>query len=155
MEESAELCSPSDKLVLIVEDDESMLDLTQTLVKTEGFRVDYACNGLQALEKTAAVSPDLVLLDLMLPGTGGYEVVRELQARGFGHIPVIVLTARHMDTKSVDAILREPNVREFILKPPPQAKLAALLHYHAKYLASPHGSHVEPGQFDSRRAVSS
>jgi len=119
---------PSAKLVLLVDDDESLLDLMDHVVKKEGFRTDRAMDGQEALLKVEALNPDAVVLDFMLPGMGGYEALRELQSRGYGQIPIIVVTGRAMDTKSIDAVRQEPNVKEFLQKPVRPAMLTAALH---------------------------
>jgi len=119
---------PADKLVLIVDDDESLLDLMDHVVKKEGFRTDRAMDGVEALRKVEALQPDLIVLDFMLPGMGGYEAARELQARGCGSIPIVVVTGRTLDMRSIDEIKKEPNVREFLQKPVRPAILAGHLH---------------------------
>lgn len=123
-----ELADPKEKLILLVDDDESLLDLMEHVVRKEGFRTDRAMDGVEALRKVAALQPDLVLLDFMLPGMGGYEVLRELQARGDGGIPVIVITGRHMDRKNVELVRMESNVKEFMEKPMRPALIAATIH---------------------------
>lgn len=125
---SEELADPKDKLVLLVDDDESLLDLMEHVVQKEGFRTDRAADGTEALRKAEALNPDLILLDFMLPGVSGYEVLRELQARGNGCIPVIVVTGRQMDRKNVAMLRMEPNVKEFMEKPLRPALLAANIH---------------------------
>jgi DNA-binding response OmpR family regulator len=122
------LADPKDKLVLLVDDDESLLDLMEHVVKKEGFRTDRAVDGVEALRKVEALKPDLLLLDFMLPGMGGYEVLRELQAQGNGGIPIIVITGRHMDRKNVSLVRIEPNVKEFMEKPLRPAFLSATIH---------------------------
>jgi two-component system, OmpR family, response regulator AdeR len=119
---------PSQKLVLIVDDDESLLDLLEHVVKKEGFRTDRATDGVEALRKVEALSPDLLILDFMLPGLGGYEAVRELQARGHGSVPIIVVTGRAMDAGAINLIKQEPNVKEFLAKPVRPALLSGALH---------------------------
>lgn len=121
------MSSSEGKLVLLVDDDESLLDLMEHVVKKEGYRTERAEDGLEALAKVEALKPDAIVLDFMLPSMGGYEALRELQARGFGDIPVFVVTGRAMDAKSVEAVRREPNVKEFLPKPVRPAQLAAAL----------------------------
>ena len=65
-----ELADPKEKLVLLVDDDESLLDLMEHVVQKEGFRTDRAMDGTEALRKAVALSPDLLVLDFMLPGMG-------------------------------------------------------------------------------------
>ena len=124
----AERGRPGDKLVLIVDDDESLLDLMDHVVKKDGFRTDRAVDGPEALKKAEALQPDAIVLDFMLPGMGGYEALRELQARGCGNIPIIVVTGRSLDTKSINEIRQEPNVKDFLQKPVRPAILTGALH---------------------------
>ena len=119
---------PAEKLVLMVDDDESLLDLMEHVVKKEGFRTERAEDGPEALRKSQALNPDVIVLDMMLPGLGGYEVMRQLQAAGNGDIPIIVVTGRQMDGAAVNLIKQEPNVKEFLIKPVRPAVLTAGLH---------------------------
>jgi CheY-like chemotaxis protein len=122
------LAAPKDKLVLLVDDDESLLDLMEHVVKAEGFRTDRAEDGPEALRKIQALNPDIIILDMMLPGMGGYEVLRQLQAAGCGDIPIIIVTGRAMDPAGVDLIRQESNVKDFMEKPVRPAMVAATLH---------------------------
>jgi CheY-like chemotaxis protein len=119
---------PGDKLVLLVDDDESLLDLMEHVVKTEGFRTDRAEDGPEALRKAQALNPDILILDMMLPGMGGYEVLRQLQAVGCGDIPIVIVTGRAMDPQGIELIRQESNVKEFMEKPVRPAVMAAALH---------------------------
>lgn len=122
------MSGPSSKLVLLVDDDESLLDLMDHVVKKEGFRTDRAMDGVEALAKVGALNPDAIVLDFMLPGMGGYEALRELQSRGHGDIPIIVVTGRSMDTKSIEMVRQEQNVKEFLQKPVRPVMLTGALH---------------------------
>jgi CheY-like chemotaxis protein len=122
------LTDSREKLILLVDDDESLLDIVEHVVRREGFRTERAVDGPQALLKARALLPDLILLDFMLPGKGGYEVLRELQASGNGGIPIIVITGRNLDEKQIALVRMEPNVKEFLIKPMRPPVLAGLLH---------------------------
>ena len=122
------LADPKEKLILIVDDDESLVELMEHLVQKEGFRTERSTNGADALKKAEQKSPDLILIDLMLPGMGGYEVIRELQAAGLGSIPLIVITGRAMDRKNIEMVRMESNVKEFMEKPLRPAVLATTIH---------------------------
>ena len=122
------LAEPSEKLILLVDDDESLLDLMEHIIRREGFRTERASDGAEALRKADALTPDLILMDLMLPGKGGYEVVRDLQATDAARVPVVVITGRTIDRKNMEMIKNEPNVRDFMQSPAPDHALATALH---------------------------
>lgn len=119
---------PADKLILIVDDDDSVRELIEFIVKKEGFRVEKAADGEEALSMARTVNPDLILLDLMLPKFGGFEILRELQSDETGSIPIIIITGRYTDRSTSEMIKQEPNVRDFIEKPVKPQILGALLH---------------------------
>jgi DNA-binding response OmpR family regulator len=78
--------------VLIVEDEANIASFARMYLEAAGFRVSVATRGDDGLRAVEELSPDLVVLDLMLPGLDGYEVTRRLRQEG--HTPVIMLTAR-------------------------------------------------------------
>ena len=123
-----QLSSSSDKLILIVDDDKGVRELLQIVVEKERFKVAMGEDGAEALEKARALAPHLILLDLMLPKSGGFEVVHELQQEETAAIPVVMMTGRFMDQSTAEMIKREANVREYLEKPLKTAALAALLH---------------------------
>ena len=120
--------NPAEKLVLIVDDDEAVRDLIEFVVRKEGFKVDKAADGEEALQKARQISPDLILLDLMLPKFGGFEILRELQNDETVNIPIVIITGRYTDRSTSDMIKQEPNVKDFIEKPVKPQALAAVVH---------------------------
>jgi len=78
--------------ILIVDDDEKTVDLVKLYLEKDGYRVLTAYDGWQALELTRQKQPDLIVLDLMLPGVDGLDVCRILQAES--KVPIIMLTAK-------------------------------------------------------------
>src|SRR5712671_5069920 len=78
--------------VLVVDDDTALADVVRRYLTREGFAVEVAGDGESGLERALATLPDLVVLDLMLPGLDGVEVCRRL--RQTAPIPVVMLTAR-------------------------------------------------------------
>ena len=82
------------KQVLVVDDDAGLQSLLQAILELEGCDVTAAENGLVALEKLKFVKPDLILLDILMPGMDGFAFVEELERRGLrSTIPILVLTA--------------------------------------------------------------
>ncbi|WP_279103828.1 response regulator, partial [Gordonia paraffinivorans] len=77
--------------VLIVEDEESLADPLAFLLRKEGFEASIIADGAQALSAFERIGPDIVLLDLMLPGMSGTEICKALRARS--NVPVIMVTA--------------------------------------------------------------
>jgi DNA-binding response OmpR family regulator len=104
------------KRILVVEDEPDMVELIRYNLEKEGFRVDAAADGEQALSKAPRVLPDLVLLDLMLPGLDGLEVMRRLRASREGAaLPVILLTAKAGEADRVVGL--ELGADDYIVKP--------------------------------------
>lgn len=120
--------TPDEKLVLIVDDDESVWDVLRFIVSKEGFRAERAADGEEALDKTRSLRPVLVILDLMLPKSGGYEVLRELQTDHTANIPVVIVSGRRLDRTTLAILKSEPNVREFLEKPVDPQALKNVLH---------------------------
>lgn len=120
--------NPGEKTILIVDDDESVWDLLFFIVSREGFKVENAEDGTEALNKARLLRPDLIILDLMLPKAGGFETLRALQEADTAAIPIIVVTSRSLDSSTSEMMRREPNVREFLEKPVKPQALGALLH---------------------------
>jgi len=82
------------KRILIVDDVEDNLFLLEAILTEEGYEVDSAKNGKEALAKIEASPPDLVLLDAMMPGMDGYEVTRRIrQNKKLPFLPVLLITA--------------------------------------------------------------
>lgn len=128
MSQEEALAKSSDKLVMIVDDDESVRDLLEFVVKKEGFRVETAADGEEGLNKIQSMLPDLILLDLMLPRYGGFEVLRQLQSGETAKIPIIIITGRYTDRTTAEMIRQESNVMDFMEKPLKPAVLAMTLH---------------------------
>ena len=80
--------------VLIVDDEYAGRETLQSVLEGEGYRLEMAENGWQAIEKAKALLPDVILLDVMMPGMTGFEVCRRIRNDPqVAEIPIIVLTA--------------------------------------------------------------
>lgn len=94
------------KKILNVEDEESLLRLENFLLTSQGYEVTGVADGSAALEALVSTKPDLVLLDIMLPGIDGYEVCRQIKANeATRHIPVIMLSSNNSKEDLVKADL--------------------------------------------------
>jgi two-component system response regulator RegX3 len=107
--------------ILIVEDEESVLDPLELLLTKEGFSIETARDGREALEKFAKTNPDLILLDLMLPEISGTEVCRQIRVKS--QVPIIMLTAK--DTEVDKVVGLELGADDYVVKPYSKAELVA------------------------------
>ncbi|MBQ7058524.1 MAG: response regulator transcription factor [Firmicutes bacterium] len=99
--------------ILIVDDEKSIVDIIKFNLDKEGYRTFTAYDGYGALEEFQKESPDLVILDVMMPGMDGYEVCRRI--RESSNIPIIMVTAR---TEEIDTVLGlEMGADEYVTKP--------------------------------------
>ncbi|MBI2567066.1 MAG: response regulator [Candidatus Schekmanbacteria bacterium] len=81
--------------ILVAEDDANIVELIREILQEDGYHVTTVGSGTEALAVVRTVDPDLVLLDFMLPGKDGYEVLLELQQdEGLQRIPVIMITSQ-------------------------------------------------------------
>jgi len=125
---SKNVIEPKSRMIMIVDDDDSIRELLEFIVKKEGFQVDKAADGEEALQRIAQGRPHLIILDLMLPRYGGFEVLRQLQAGDTAKIPIVVLTGRYTDRSTAEMIRQESNVVEFLEKPVKPPILTNLIH---------------------------
>ncbi len=105
------------RIVVCIEDEPEMITLIKAILGRKGFEVTGAENGREGLEVIGRVRPDLILLDLMMPGMDGWEVYQKLKANeATQNIPVIVVTAK---AQSIDKMLglHIAKVDDYIAKP--------------------------------------
>ena len=99
--------------ILIVEDDDALREQLEIGLMASGFEVCYAATGLEAVPAFEKNKPDLILLDLMLPGKNGIEICTEIR-RNSG-VPIIMLTARTDDTDMIRGL--EAGADDYVTKP--------------------------------------
>jgi len=99
--------------ILVVDDEPNIVDLATMYLEREGYRVDSAFDGAQALERIKELEPSLVVLDLMLPEVDGFEVCR--QTRLHSDVPIIMLTARDDDVDKIVGL--ELGADDYLTKP--------------------------------------
>jgi phosphate regulon transcriptional regulator PhoB len=121
------------KKILIVEDERDLIKLLKYNLEKEGYKVSYATDGSVALAEIRRDTPDLVLLDLMLPGLDGLEICRQIRRHErYAALPVLMLTARGEEADRVvgleigadDYVTKPFSMRELI------ARVRALLRRH-------------------------
>lgn len=109
------------KKILVVDDKKELLTLLKQYLSQEGFEITTACNGREALFSARQQSPDLIILDLMMPEMGGYEFMRV-----YGHeanTPIIILTAKLEENEKVLGL--ELGADDYITKPFSMRELTA------------------------------
>jgi two-component system, OmpR family, response regulator RegX3 len=104
---------PSTPTILVVEDEESFIEALQIGLAREGFQVEVARDGAEALERFNVVRPDLVLLDIMIPKISGLDVCRQLRARST--VPIVMVTAKSAEIDTVVGL--EVGADDYVTKP--------------------------------------
>lgn len=118
------------KRVLIIEDENDLVDSLEKTLRSNGYHVSSALNGQDGLQKAQRERPNLILLDIMLPGLDGFQVLKRLKNdSGTDLIPVIMLTAKGETSSILEAEKLE--AADYIIKP---FELDELLNLIKKYL---------------------
>lgn len=107
--------------ILIIDDDEELCELVSEFLTVEGFAVECINDGENGLQKALTDEQDLVILDVMLPGKNGFDVLRELREKS--KIPVLMLTARGEDSERISGL--EAGADDYLPKPFNARELAA------------------------------
>ena len=100
-------------MVLVVEDETSFVEALTVGLNREGFRVEVATDGMEALQRFDVVQPDIVLLDVMLPRVSGVDVCRQLRKRST--VPIIMVTAKGSEIDTVVGL--EVGADDYVTKP--------------------------------------
>ncbi len=103
----------SQPTVFVVEDEESFVEALQIGLTREGFRVEVATDGIEAIERFPIVRPDIVLLDVMLPRASGVDVCRQIRAQS--SVPIIMVTAKASEIDTVVGL--EVGADDYVTKP--------------------------------------
>jgi two-component system, OmpR family, response regulator VicR len=105
------------RVVVCIEDEKEMIDLVKLILEQQGFQVFGADGGAEGLKQIEKVEPDLVLLDLMMPGMDGWEVYQKMKAsESMRTIPVVIVTAK---AQPIDKVLglHIAKVDDYVTKP--------------------------------------
>jgi two-component system, cell cycle response regulator DivK len=115
------------RLVLVVEDYQDAREMYAAYLQFSGFRVAEAANGVEALEKTYELMPDIILMDLALPKMDGWEATQRLKAdQRTSHIPIVALTGHALPGHAEGA--RQAGCDAFVTKPCLPDALVAEIH---------------------------
>lgn len=112
------------KRILVIEDDPSSARLVGYALEREGYQVEIAVNGVEGLRKVQEEDPDLVILDVMLPGLDGFELCHRLRAEPrTDHVPILMLSAKAQEIDRSTGLRAGAN--EYLVKPADPAEILA------------------------------
>lgn len=130
------------KRVLVVDDDAKTVELVKLYLQRDGYQVLAAYDGIEALKLAREGNPDLIVLDLMLPGIDGLEICRIL--RNESDVPIIMLTARTTDRDKLSGL--DMGADDYVTKPFSPRELAARVRVVLRRLPEKHGPYrIERG----------
>lgn len=134
VDKTPETCPYEIPTVLVVEDDEGLRATLEMSLSSEGYRVLKAENGHKAIELVAEKKPNIVLLDVMLPGLNGFDVCRKLRGAGFDG-PIMMVTGR---TEEVDRVVGlEIGADDYLTKPFGRRELVARIRARLRHSCGP------------------
>jgi two-component system response regulator VicR len=132
------------KTVLIVDDEKSIVDILKFNLQNAGYGALFAYDGQEGLRLARQESPDLILLDVMLPYMDGFEVCKTLRQEG-NNTPIIMITAREDETDKVFGL--ELGADDYITKPFSMRELLARVSANMRRVASVETPSPEPSEF--------
>ena len=127
--------------ILVVDDDQAIAEILGIVLRAEGFEPSFCADGAQAMDAFHKTQPDLVLLDLMLPGRDGIEICRSIRLES--GVPIVMLTARS-DSQDVVTGL-ESGADDYIVKPIKNKELIARIRARLRKLEAPATNEISIG----------
>jgi DNA-binding response OmpR family regulator len=113
--------------VLVADDDRDTVTMLAVILRDEGHEVHTALRGDEVLELDRLVRPDVVILDISMPGMSGYAIAREIRARRGSIAPLLVALSGQWTQKHEELLARDIGFDEYLLKPCEPARLTAML----------------------------
>ena len=99
--------------IMVVDDETRIRDLLRIILESRGFQIEEAGDGLEAVEKAKTEMPDLIILDVMMPGIDGFESCRRI--RKFSNCPILMLTAKGEDYDQIEGF--DCGADDYVIKP--------------------------------------
>lgn len=109
--------NPNTKKIVVIDDEKSMVDFLREVLRRDGFQVVTVQSAKDAKAIIESTKPDLIVVDLVMPGMSGVELIHYLQEKGMQSIPVIVITGHNRSLDDEEKIRLEANVVDIIKKP--------------------------------------
>jgi two-component system KDP operon response regulator KdpE len=138
------------RTILVIDDDQDLGQMLRTQLERRDYHAVVASSGREGLQKAYQVRPDLVILDIMMPGMDGFEVCRRL--RELSNVPIIMLTARNMKGDVVKGL--EAGADDYLTKPFSSAELDARIQAVLRRTSSKNGPNSSRSSFYSNGHLS-
>ena len=103
--------------IMIVDDNVDIVETLKTIMEKMGNRTEIAYNGNEFLKKIKKAKPDLVLLDIMMPGLTTKQILNKLKTMGFDSLKIILVTVLRSSEKEKKRLMKEFNIVDYITKP--------------------------------------
>ncbi len=103
--------------VMIVDDSQDIAESLQVLMNKEGYETDLAFDGEELLRKVDNFNPDLILLDVMMPGLNTREILDRFKERGMDSFKIILVTVVRFSKKEIQQLMSDSNIVDYITKP--------------------------------------
>ena len=136
--------------ILVIDDDQDLRQMLKAQLERKDYQVVLAASGREGLQKAYQVRPDLIILDIMMPGMDGWEVCRRL--RELSGVPIIMLTARNMKGDVVKGL--EAGADDYLTKPFSAAELNARIQAVLRRSSTPDGKNSSRSSFYSNGHLS-
>ena len=121
------MTSPQHK-ILLVEDDDNLMEMMQLAFEGEGYHLEIARGGFEAVEKAIAFKPDLILMDVVMPDINGYEAARSIKnCEATKNIPIFFLTAKSMEDDIEEG--KKSGGEMYLVKPFSPFELMQVIHH--------------------------
>ena len=113
--------------ILIVDDSPTDAYLVKNILETNGFKTSELSSGEDAVAKTASIKPDLILMDVVMPGLNGFQATRKITKNPeTSSIPVVIVSSKNMESDRAWGLMQ--GAKDFLVKPVKQDELLAAIH---------------------------
>jgi twitching motility two-component system response regulator PilH len=109
-------------LILIVDDSPTDAYLVKNMLQSQGYKTAEASSGTEAIEKSKSLKPDLILMDVVMPGLNGFQATRKItKDPATSHIPVVIVSSKNMDSDRAWGLMQ--GAKDFLVKPVKEQEL--------------------------------
>ncbi len=118
--------------IMIVDDNIDISDTLKTIMELENHETETAFNGEEFLNKVEKFKPDLVLLDVMMPGLKTKEILTKLKEKGLSHLKIILVTVIRFSDEERKTLMSQYNIKDYVAKPFDLPEIVNLIRKHLK-----------------------